>query len=125
MSNENSFQYTYSALRNQEVLDIRKKYLPREESKMEELQRLDHLVQNSGTAESLITGTSGCLIFGYGMCLCMEVIGNSIWLGILLGLVGAVTMLFAYPVYRKSFQKCKEKYTPRILELSGELTGNN
>ena len=39
--NGNAFSYTYSAPENQEVLSIRKKYLPREETKLEELKRLD------------------------------------------------------------------------------------
>ena len=123
MSNENTFSYTYSAKENQEVLNIRKKYLPQEESKLEELKRLDSLVQASGIAEALGAGIGGCLIFGLGMCLAMEVIGHAIWLGILLGLVGTVGMLAAFPVYRKLFAKAKAKYAPRILELTAELTG--
>ena len=123
--NENTFQYTYSAPENQEVLNIRKKYLPREESKLDELKRLDGLVQNSGITESLIVGVGGSLIFGFGMCLSMEVIGNTVWLGILLGLIGTALMLAAYPVHRKFFTKAKEKHAPRILELTAELTGGN
>ena len=122
MEQQNAFSYTYSAQENQEVLNIRKKYLPREESKLEELKRLDHLVQNSGIMESLCVGIGGCLIFGLGMCFCLDVMGQVRWPGILLGLVGTVGMLFAYPTYRKLFQKNKEKYTPRILELASELT---
>ncbi len=122
--NENTFHYTYSAKENQEVLNIRKKYMPQEETKLEELKRLDNLVQNSGVMESLIVGISGSLVFGLGMCFAMEVIGNAMWLGILLGLVGAVGMLFAYPVHRKFFEKAKSKHAPRILELTAELTGN-
>ena len=37
----NSFQYTYSAPENQEVLMIREKYIPKEETKLEKLRRLD------------------------------------------------------------------------------------
>ena len=124
MNNENAFSYTYSARENQEVLRIRKKYLPQEESKIEELKRLDSLVQTSGTLESLIVGISGSLVFGLGLCFAMEVIGNAIWLGILLGLIGMVGMLCAYPVQRKVFAKAKQKHTPRILQLTEELTGN-
>ena len=120
---ENTFHYTYSAKENQEVLDIRKKYLPRETSKMEELMRLDKLVQSSGVMESLIAGIGGALIFGLGMCLSMKVIGNAMWLGILLGLVGAAGMVAAYPVYRKIFGEMKAQHAPRILELTAELTG--
>ena len=110
--NENAFSYTYSATCNQEVLNIRKKYLPKEETKLEELKRLDSLVQNSGVTESLCAGIGGCLIFGLGLCLAMEVIGQMIWLGVILGLVGAVGMLAAFPVYRKFFNKAKARHTP-------------
>lgn len=122
---ENSFQYTYSARDNQEVLNIRKKYLPQEESKMDELKRLDHLVQTAGTLESLCAGLGGSMVFGLGMCLAMEVIGHMRWLGVLLGLVGIFGMFAAYPVYRKCFAKVKARYAPRILELTTELMGQN
>lgn len=121
--NENAFSYTYSATRSQEVLNIRKKYLPKEETKLEELKRLDQLVRNSGVTQSLCAGIGGCLIFGLGLCLAMEVIGQMIWLGVILGLVGAVGMLIAFPVYRKYFNKAKAQHTPRILELADELSG--
>ena len=122
MNNENAFQYTYSARDNQEVLNIRKKYLPQEETKLEELKRLDNLVQASGVVESLCAGIGGAMIFGLGMCLSLEIIGNAVWLGILLGLVGMLGMLAAYPVYRRYFAKAKARYAPRILELTAELT---
>ena len=121
--NENAFSYTYTATCNQEVLNIRKKYLPKEETKLEELKRLDSLVQNSGVTESLCVGMVGCLIFGLGLCLAMEVIGQMIWLGVILGLVGIVGMLAAFPAYRKIFNKAKAQHTPRILELVAELSG--
>ena len=106
--NENTFSYTYSAPENQEVLNIRKKYLPREETKLEELKRLDSLVQSSGVMEALIIGVGGCLVFGLGMCLAMKVIGNAMWLGILLGIAGAIGMAFAYPVNRRCYNKMKD-----------------
>ena len=121
--NENAFSYIYSAPEKHEVLSIRKKYLPREETKLEELKRLDSLVQNSGVTESLCAGIGGCLIFGLGLCLAMEVIGQMIWLGVILGLVGTVGMLAAFPAYRKYVNKAKAQHTPRILELVAQLSG--
>lgn len=121
--NENAFSYTYSAACNQEVLNIRKKYLPRGETKLEELKRLDRLVQNSGVTESLCAGIGGCLVFGLGLCLAMEVIGHMIWLGVILGLIGTAGILAAFPVYRKFFNKAKAQHTPRILELAAQLSG--
>ena len=123
MTNENTFHYTYSAPENQEVLNIRKKYLPREETKLDELKRLDRQVQASGVIESLCVGIGGALVFGLGIFLAMEVLGDAIWLGILLGLIGTAGMVAAYPTYRKFFTKAKNEYTPRILELTAELTG--
>lgn len=123
MDQENAFSYTYSAPENQEVLNIRKKYLPKEESKLEELKRLDNLVQNSGTVESLCTGITGCLVFGIGFCFATGVIGNTQWLGIFLALIGTVGILSAFPVYRMLLRKAKEQYTPHILALTEEVGG--
>ena len=125
MNQDTTFIYRYSAKENMEVQEIRKKYLPREESKFEELKRLDYTVQNSGMMESLCAGIGGALVFGLGMCLAMQVIGSGvilIALGVLLGIIGMGGMLAAYPVYRKVFDKTKQKLAPRILELTAELS---
>lgn len=126
MEQEKSFHYTYSAKENQEIRDIRKKYLPREETKLEELKRLDNLVQSAGIMESLCAGIGGALVFGLGMCLSMKVIGSgaiSMAFGILFGIVGTTGMLAAYPIYQRFFAKANEKHASRILELTEELTG--
>lgn len=128
MNQETTFIYNYSAKENKEIQDIRSKYLPREESKLEELKRLDYTVQNSGMVESLCAGIGGVLMFGLGLCLAMQVIGSgvfSIVLGILLGIVGMIGMIIAYPVYRKMMQKAKAEYAPRILQLTDELMMKN
>ncbi len=126
MNQETTFIYKYSAKENKEVQEIRNKYLPREESKFEELKRLDNIVQKAGTVESLCVGIGGVLVFGLGLCLAMQVIGSGFFavaLGVLLGIVGMVSMIAAYPIYRKVFGKTKEKLAPRILDLTAELTG--
>ena len=123
MEQQNAFSYTYSAPCNQEVLNIRKKYLPQEETKLEELKRLDRTVQGSGVTEGLCAGIGGCLIFGFGLCLAMKVIGNAVWLGVILGLLGVAGILAAFPVYRRFYSKAKALHCPRILELVEELNG--
>ena len=123
---ENTFNYVYSAKENAEVQAIRKKYLPKSESKLEELKRLDETVQASGMVESLCAGIGGALIFGLGLCLALQVIGTGLIatiLGVLIGMVGITGMMAAYPIYCKVFAQTKEKYVPRILELTAELTG--
>ncbi len=126
MNQETTFIYRYSAKENKEIQEIRQKYLPHEESKFEELKRLDYMVQNSGMMESLCFGIGGALVFGLGLCLAMQVIGNGIFLivlGVILGIIGMCGMLVAYPIYRKVFSRTKEKFAPRILELTAELSG--
>ena len=128
MEKKITFNYKYSAKENSEVQEIRKKYLPKTESKLEELKRLDHTVQTSGMVESLCAGIGGALVFGLGLVLTMRVIGSGMLLmilGVLLGILGAIGMIVAYPVYRKVFDKTKEKFTPRILQLANELGGEN
>lgn len=123
MSNNSIFRYNYSAAQSNEVQAIRDKYLPKCESKLDELKRLDRCVQSAGMIQALSVGILGCLIFGLGMCLAMQVIGHSVPFGAFLGICGVVIMIFAYPVYRSLFGKTKEKYKTRILELASELCG--
>ena len=120
------FSYSYSAKENTEVLEIRKKYLPQNESKIDELKRLDALVQGSGVVEALCAGFIGFMLLGLGVCLTVQIIGFGGWLialGILLAIVGIIGMAVAYPMYRRIFGRTKAKYTPRILELAAELSG--
>lgn len=121
MNENNTFHYTYSAAQNKEVQSIRQKYLPKEENKLELLKRLDSTVNAAGTMESLIIGILGCLLFGAGLCLSMQIIGNSMILGIFLGLAGAIGMGAAYPVWKAVRNKKREELAPRILALAEEL----
>jgi len=118
------FKYTYSAPVNKEVEQIRKKYLPQEVDKLSELKKLDTKVQLAGTAESLAVGVVGCLIFGIAMCMGFGAIGGTMTLAVIIGVVGVVIMIPAYPIYRKIACKAKEEYTPRILQLADEIQKN-
>lgn len=123
MNSDSVFRYSYSAKQNEEVQAIRSKYLPKPESKLDELKRLDQYVHSAGMAQSLAVGILGCLVFGLGMCFAMQVIGQSVALGAFIGVWGVAAMIAAYPVYRTIFKKAKAKYQPRILELTAELCG--
>lgn len=74
------FSYTYSAPENQEVLRIRDKYLPREESKLEELKRLDSKVKRPANIFAYTFGAFSAIIMGAGMSLVMTDIGAVIGL---------------------------------------------
>ena len=115
------FTYNYSAVRNKEVESIRNKYIPREESKLERLKRLDNRVRTAGMIESLCLGVIGVLIFGIGMCFFLDVFAGGTWLTVLFMAVGTLLMLPAYPIYKRIARKTREELAPEILRLSEEI----
>lgn len=117
----NTFSYNYSATRNKEVENIRRKYMPEEESKIEKLKRLDLRVQMAGTIESLCLGIIGALVFGIGMCLFLDVFPGAEWLTAILMVCGTLLMIPAYPIYKQIASKTKAQLTPEILRLSEEI----
>ena len=126
MENKEGFHFTYSAAQQQEVEDIRKKYLPKEEDKMEQLRKLHAIPTQKAQAASLAVGIIGALIMGTGMSLCMTELGSTLGnlamvLGILVGLVGIVMVALAYPLYNRTLKKEREKIAPDILSLTDEL----
>lgn len=125
MNSDSVFHYSYCAKQNEEVQAIRNKYLPQPESKLDELKRLDQCVHTAGMAQSLAVGIIGCMIFGLGLCFAMQVVGQSVALGVFIGAWGMAAMMAAYPVYRSCFRKAKAKHQPRILELAAELCGES
>lgn len=122
----NSFNYTYSAQRQQEVEEIRKAYLPKEDNKMEQLRRLHAIPTKKAQAVSLTTGIIGALILGTGMSLCMTELGDflgrtAMFIGIPMGFVGMVLMGLAFPIYNRTLKKERERIAPEILRLADEL----
>lgn len=123
---ENTFQYTYSAKEQSEVEAIRKKYLPKEENKMEQLRNLHNSASRKAQAWSIAIGVIGALILGAGMSLFMTELGNllgnlSVVIGVIVGLIGIVLVALAYPVYNRVLKKERERIAPEILRLSEEL----
>ena len=121
-----SFEYTYSAAQQKEVEAIRKKYLPKEENKMEQLRKLHAIPTQKAQAASLAVGIVGALIMGTGMSLAMTDIGAELGslamvLGIFAGVAGMVLAALAYPAYNRVLKKQREKIAPEILRLSDEL----
>ena len=116
-----TFSYKYSAATNKEVESIRNKYIPREETKLERLKRLDRKAQNAGTVEGLCLGIIGVLVFGIGICIMLGAIEGSFLLSYICCTAGIALMLPAYPVYRYLSKKVKTALTPEILKLSDEL----
>ena len=90
--NEETFEYRYSAKQQEEIEAILRKYLPKEEDKMEQLRQMDKRVSRKGT-----------IIF------------------IIIGVIGIVMIALAYPLYERITKKERKKIAPLILKLADEL----
>ncbi len=117
----NTFQYTYSAKEQAKIREIRSKYAPREESKLEQLQRLDASTTQKATIAGLVLGVTGTLVMGTGMSCCL--VWGGVWFvpGIALGLAGMAAAALAYPLYSHVLKKEQKRIAPEILRLSDEL----
>ena len=129
MGNNEGFNYTYSAKEQEEIKAIRKKYAASEETedKMTQLRRLDASVYSKASTAALAVGIVGALIMGIGMSLVMTDIGAvlgtvlAMIIGISIGVVGIVLVCLAYPIYKRTLKKEREKIAPEILRLTDEL----
>ena len=131
MENKDGFQFTYSAIEQEEIKAIRDKYSQpkQEEDKMTKLRRLDASVTRKATVASLVLGIIGSLILGTGMSFAMTDIGKVIGLkgdismimGIIVGIIGIVILSVAYPVYNNIVKKQRKKIAPEIIRISDEL----
>lgn len=119
--NEETFEYRYSAKQQDEIEAILRKYLPKEEDKMEQLRQMDKRVSRKGTIISIIIGVIGCLLLGIGMCCTMEWAGRWFVPGIIIGVIGIVMIALAYPLYERITKKERKKIAPLILKLADEL----
>ena len=116
-----TFKFTYSAKEQEEIKNIRKKYVVSEEDKMEQLRRLDASVTGRGTTTALIVGIIGTLLLGIGMCCCMVWQGTWFIPGVIIGVMGIAVLALAYPLYNLVTQKEREKIAPEIIRLTDEL----
>ena len=118
------FEYTYSASRQEEVEAIRKKYLPESapttQDKLKELRALDQKVTGIATAWALVCGVLSALILGLGMSL--VIVWAQILFGILIGVCGIAGVIVTYPLYHYILKKEREKAAPRILKLTEDLS---
>ena len=126
MENKEGFSFTYSAAQQREVESIRKKYLPKEEGKMERLRKLHQIPTQKARGWSIAIGVIGALVMGTGMSLAMTdiatILGNlAMGLGIAVGIAGMVLVALAYPIYNRVLKKERQKIAPEVLRLSDEL----
>lgn len=120
----NTFFYRYTALstdEKKEVESIQNRYKTKgkKETKIERLRRLDREARNVSNILSLWLGLIGFLVFGTGISLCM------VWkewiFGSVVAVVGGISMIISYPIWRVTLKKRREKYVTEILRLAEEI----
>ena len=129
MEEKNTFNYAYSASEQAEIEKIKSKYMPREESKIETLRRLDASASSKATMWALILGIVGTVIMGAGMSLVMTDLyvalsispAVAMVVGVTVGLFGMIISVMAYPTYNIVLAKTRKKLAPEILRLAEEL----
>lgn len=126
MEHNEPFSFTYCAQQQQEVEQIRQAYLPKEESKLEQLRALHASATRKAKSVSIALGIIGSLVLGTGMSLCMTDLGAALGtaampVGIAIGLLGLIMVALAYPVFNHVLKKQRQRIAPEILRLSEEL----
>ena len=133
------FEFRYSAdehkRRNSEIERIRNQYIVKKETeqeadimknqqedKLERLKKLDEKAKQPALIVSLALGVGGTLVLGLGMSMCLAM--DMMVLGIIIGVLGMVTLALAFPAHQYLLKKGKEKYRDEIVELSQELLEN-
>ena len=101
---------------------IAKDYAPKDSSKIIALKKLDNKAKLPATIFTYSWGIVSALVFGTGMCLAMKVIGNSMVLGVIIGIIGMVGCGINYPIYKKMLEKGKAKYAYEIVELARQIS---
>ena len=128
MEQQNTFSYTYNAPENQEALNIRKEYLPRQKTELETLKALHAKVKKPANVFAYTYGSVSAVIMGAGMSLIMTNIAEVIGLGadpmipgIVIGVVGMAMALINYPIYKAILNARKKKHAQEILALSEKI----
>lgn len=121
MDNTNTFEYSYSAEKAREVEAIRRKYEEPKEDKFEQLKALDRQAERRGQILSIAIGIIGTLILGTGMSMVM--VGQVTYFipGVVIGIVGALALGAAYPIYKKVTQKDRDKVAGQVLALVKQI----
>ena len=104
---------------------IAKDYVPKDNSKIIALKKLDHRAKLPAIIFAYSFGIASSLVVGIGMCLAMQVIGSgmeNMIAGIVIGIVGFIGCGVNYPLYKRKLEKGKAKYAYEIVELARQIS---
>lgn len=111
------------------VQKIRTQYMEKDstQKELDLLRELDSEVKRPANVFGYVFGGVGAVIMGAGMSLVMTDIGtqlgigNSMPIGIAVGIAGMLMALINYPIYKNILESRKKKYADRILALSEKI----
>ncbi len=104
---------------------IAKDYVPKHNSKIVALKKLDNKAKLPATVFTYSFGIISALIVGTGMSLAMQAIGSGVaWMiaGIIIGVLGFVLCGINYPIYKRMLENGKAKYAYEIVQLAREIS---
>lgn len=125
MNKDEKFVYNYSAKQQKEVKEIRDKYLPKQEDKLDEMRKLDKTVTQKATMVAIAIGIISTLILGVGMC-CTMVWQDTMFLpGVVIGIIGLIGIGVTMPIFHHSLKSQRRKIADEIIRLSKEFENEN
>lgn len=122
------FKYEYSAptdSERKEIISIRNEYVSASggTSVVEKLRVMHRRAKSLPRAISIIIGVIGTLVFGAGMAMFLE--WNYTVSGVIVGVIGFLIAVLAYPAFKLLTKLMKSKYGNKIIELSNEILGES
>ena len=106
---------------------IRAQYMEKQVSELDELRALDAEVKKPANIFGYVFGSISAIIMGAGMSLVMTDlgttlgIGNSMPIGIAVGIVGMGMAIANYPICKAILSSRREQYADEILALSDKV----
>lgn len=124
MKNGEKFEYTYKSIgekERREITDIRNRYTAHsdKQDKRARLKHLDFLVRKLSIWISIAVCIVGVLVFGTGLTFALEL--ERMTTGIIVGSLGLIIMIIAYPIYKAVYILQRKRYAEQIISLSDEL----
>lgn len=105
----------------QYVKNVQDEYSPHEQTKLDELRKLDIKVKRTPIIVSSLVGLIGAVIHALGWCFALGAIVEILWLGIVFGIAGIGIFASVYFIFMAMYKSRKKKYGNRIMQLSNEL----
>lgn len=125
MDKNDQFVFSYSAKQQDEIKNIRDKYLKKEDGGINKIREIDRGVERKASFISILMGIIGTLVFGGGFSMIMTTQGSVYKIvGVIIGVVGLVLSFSAYPCYPKILKKLRQHFAPQIIKLCDEALEN-